>query len=486
MAAETVFLLNGREIRTSLAPGTALVDFLRDDRRLTGTRIGCREGDCGACTVLLGAPTAAGAAGRPVVGRVRYRAVASCLFPLGDAAGRHVVTIEGLNPDGRSPSGLTPVQQAFVSEGASQCGFCTPGLVVSLTAFLLEAPELGLDAALTAIEGNICRCTGYTAIRRAVGRLLRGLGRLPPDPGERLEALIAAGVVPPYLAEVADRLRRLPAVAPERGRASALAVAGGTDLYVQRGPEMAERELRLLSRRPGLADIWPGPGRVFIGAAATVSDLMTSPLLSAAFPVLPGFLQRVSATQVRNRATVGGNIVNASPIGDLSVLLLALDAAIGLRRGGRFRELPLRAFFLGYKKLDLRPGEDAAWVSLPLRRDGVRLHFEKVARRRQQDIASVNSALGLEMEGGRIASAPAAAGGVAPVPLYLARASAFLAGKEVSAATVRGCIDVAAGEVAPISDVRGAAAYKRTLLGRLLFAHFLELFPGRIGAGDLP
>lgn len=488
MAAETAFLLNGREIRTSLPPGTALADFLRDDQRLTGTRIGCREGDCGACTVLLGATNAPGVAGQPIVGRVRYRAVASCLFPLGDAAGRHVLTIEGLNPDGRSPSGLTPVQQAFVSEGASQCGFCTPGLVVSLTAFLLEAPEPGLDAALTAIEGNICRCTGYTAIRRAVGRLLRGLGRLPPDPGERLEALIAAGVVPPYLAEVADRLRRLPSVVPsgaERGRATALAVAGGTDLYVQRGPEMAELELRLLSRRPGLDAVWPAPGRVFIGAAATVSDLMASPLLAAAFPVLPVFLRRVSATQVRNRATVGGNLVNASPIGDLSVLLLALDAAIGLRRGPRFREVPLRAFFLGYKKLDLRPGEEAAWVSLPLRRDGVRLHFEKVARRRQQDIASVNSAVGLEMEGGRIAVAHAAAGGVAPVPLYLARASAFLAGKEVSAATVRGFIDVAESEIAPISDVRGAAGYKRTLLGRLLFAHFLELFPELFGAGDL-
>ncbi len=479
MAGEIAFLLNGRPQRSSLPPGTALVDFIRGEQRLTGTHVGCREGDCGACTVLLGTPAASG--------RVRYRAVASCLFPLGDASGRHVVTIEGLNPDGKSPSGLNPVQQAFVSEGASQCGFCTPGLVVSLTAFLLEGPELSLEDALTAVEGNICRCTGYAAIRRAIERLLPGLGPLPADPDRRLPALVAAGVVPPYFAAAAERLEKLPAAAPpRRPAADAVLVAGGTDLYVQRGAEMAERGLQLLSRRRGPAAVWPAPGRLFIAAAATVAELVEAPLLRAAFPALAGFLQRVAATQVRNRATVGGNVVNASPIGDLSVLLLALDANVALRRGARAREIPLREFFLGYKKVDLRPGEEAAWFAVPLRRDGVRLHFEKVARRRQQDIASVNSALGLELEGGRIVAAHAAAGGVAPVPLYLAGASSCLAGKEVSARTVREFIAAAEAEIAPISDVRGAAAYKRMLLRRLIFAHFLELFPGQVGAGDMP
>ncbi len=213
---------------------------------------------------------------------------------------------------------------------------------------------------------------------------------------------------------------------------------------------------------------------------------MASPVLGAALPFLAGHLLRVSSTQVRNRATVGGNIVNASPIGDLSVMLLALDADIGLLLGDRARQLKLRDFFLGYKKLDLQPGEVAAWVSVPVRQDGVRFHFEKVARRRHQDIASVNSAIGLETAGERIVAAHAAAGGVAPVPLFLMEASALLAGQEVSPALVREFLAAADREIAPINDVRGSAAYKRALLRRLLFAAFLELFPDRVHAGDLP
>jgi len=479
MAQETVFILNGREVRTALPGGTPLVDFIRDDQRLTGTRIGCREGDCGACTVLLGAPEH---------GRLRYRAVVSCLFPLADAAGRHVVTVEGLNN-----ADLTPVQQALVSEGASQCGFCTPGIVVSLTGFLLEDRELLDDDAVTAIEGNVCRCTGYASIRRAVERVLRELRpRLLAAP-DRLQALVELGVLPGYFPAIPARLATLAAAGrqgPQLGvpgapAENAVLLAGGTDLYVQRGPELPAAELRLLSRQEGFGAIWPDAGRLFIGAAATVSDLMAAPVLNAALPLLAGFLRRVSSTQVRNRATVGGNIVNASPIGDLSVILLALDADIGLLLGEKERQLKLRDFFLGYKQLDLRPGEVAAWLSVPVHHDGMRLHFEKVARRRNQDIASVNAALGLETAAERIVVAHAAAGGVAPVPLFLKEASALLAGKEVSPALVREFIAAADRQIVPIDDVRGSAAYKRALLRRLLFAAFQELFPDRVHAGDL-
>jgi xanthine dehydrogenase small subunit len=482
MDKEIVFILNDRQVRTALPAGTALVDFIRDDQRLTGTRVGCREGDCGACTVLLGTLEAGG---------VRYRSVASCLFPLADAAGCHVVTIEGLNG-----VDLNPVQRAMVSEGASQCGFCTPGLVVSLSGFLLNDARLQDDDAVTAIEGNVCRCTGYTSIRRASERLLRELRPPLLAAPDRLQALVGLGVFPGFFPAVAERLRALAATGPEgprRGssalpakKTAALVMAGGTDLYVQRGPELPETELRLLSRRDGFAAIWPGPGRIFIGAAATVTAMMESPVLSAAMPWLSGCLRRVSSTQVRNRATVGGNIANASPIGDLSVIFLALDAAIGLRLGAKAREIRLRDFFLGYKQLALRPGEVAAWVSVPVASDGWRFHFEKVARRKFQDIASVNSAVGLQLQGERIVTAHAAAGGVAPVPLYLGKASALLANRDVSPALVREFVAAAEREISPISDVRGSAAYKKSLLRRLLFAHFLELFPERIASGDLP
>jgi xanthine dehydrogenase small subunit len=474
MAKELVFILNDTEISTSLPAGTALLDFIRDERRLTGTRAGCREGDCGACTVLLGSLQG---------GRVRYRAVTSCLFPLGDAAGCHVVTVEGLNN-----AGLTPVQQAIVREGASQCGFCTPGLVVSLTGFLLHDAELLEDDAVTAVEGNICRCTGYVSIRRALRRLLREVRPRLLAASDRLQVLVDLGVVPGYFTRVSRRLQGLaPAVrqAFPAKKTAALVMAGGTDLYVQRGPELGEKELLLLSRRQDFAEIWPAEERIYIGAAASVAGMMESPLITAALPSLPGFLRLVSSAQIRNRASIGGNIVNASPIGDLSIMLLALDASVGLRVRGQVREMKLCDFFLGYKELALQKNEIVAWVSIPLAPDGLLFHFEKVARRKRQDIASVNSAVGLEMEGERIVSAHLSAGGVAPVPLYLKQASAFLAGKTLFAPLVRELAEVAAGEIAPISDVRGSAAYKRALLRRLLSAHFLALFPEAFIPGDL-
>lgn len=473
MRGKTVFILNDTVVRSSLAQGTVLLDFIRRDQHLTGTREGCREGDCGACTVLLG---------RLKAGRVIYQAVVSCLLPLAEAAGCHVVTIEGLNR-----KELTPVQQAIVSEGGSQCGFCTPGIVVSLTAFLLDSRALASAEAVTAIEGNICRCTGYAALRRAIERLLRAVRPPLLAAPDRLQALIALGVLPAYFSTIGQRLQALPTDEPRTRAAkkNAVIVAGGTDLYVQQNEELPEKELLLLSRQQGFSGIWPDKDALLIGAAATVSDMMASPLLAAALPNLTGFLSRISATQVRNRASIGGNIVNASPIGDLSVMFLALDARVGLRGGRGRRVMAMRDFFLGYKKLAMRKNELLAWVRIPLAPNGLWFNFEKVARRRTQDIAAVNSAIGLDMAGKHIAAAWVSAGGVAPVPLFLPVASAFLAGKTVSAPVVRELAAIADREIAPISDVRGSAAYKRTLLRRLLIAHFLELFPDECDAGEL-
>jgi xanthine dehydrogenase small subunit len=465
------FILNDTEVHSDLPAGTVLLDLIRREKHLTGTHEGCREGDCGACSVLLG---------KFAAGRVVYKTVVSCLMPLADAAGCHVVTIEGLNN-----KDLTPVQQAIVSEGGSQCGFCTPGIVVSLTGFLLDSRELQSDEAITAIEGNICRCTGYASLKRAINRLLRDVRpRLLAAP-DRLNALIALGVLPEYFAAILPRLGS-PATSTRKTQAAkktnAMIVAGGTDLYVQHGAELPEKELLLLSRQEGFSGIWPAADRIFIGAASSVADMMDSQLLRGALPVLNNYLRLVSSTQIRSRATIGGNIVNASPIGDLSVIFLALDARVGIGS----REMALRDFFLGYKKLALQKNEILAWISIPLARNGILFNFEKVARRRYQDIASVNSAIGLEMEGKRIAAAHVSAGGVSPVPLYLRNASAFLAGKMISPALVRELASVAEKEIAPISDVRGSAAYKRLLLRRLLFAHFLAFFPDAIAPGELP
>jgi xanthine dehydrogenase small subunit len=433
------FLLNRDVVETGLPAGTVLLDFLRRQRGLTGTKEGCREGDCGACLVLLGEPRG---------GEILYRPVNSCLLPLGDASGRHVVTIEGLNAEA-----LTPVQAAFVEEGASQCGFCTPGFIIALTGFLLSSPRWDVDTALDALAGNICRCTGYMSIRRAVERVLAALGTMPD---RRLPRLVAQSWIPAYFL---DAPGLLPAAAPCSG---GVPVAGGTDLFVQRPEALAHAELNLLSRREGLHGITVADGRCRLGAATPIADLEDAP----PFPELAAVFRLIASRPIRHRATVGGNLVNASPIGDLAVLLLALNAAVILPD----REVPLRDFYAGYKQLNKRADELVLAVSFPIPGAGAVFNFEKASRRVHLDIASVNTAMLAEVRDGRVAVACISAGGVAPIPLYLARTSEALV-----SGGARAALDAAMTEISPISDVRGSAEYKRRLLRRLLTAHFERL-----------
>ena len=471
---EIRFLLNDREIASDLPGGTVLLDFIRDRQRLIGTRGGCREGDCGACTVLVGEFEA---------DRLKYRAVASCLFPLAEAAGCHVVTIEGLNGDD-----LNPLQRAFVVEGASQCGFCTPGFLLSLTAFLLEDGDLQMEDALSALEGNVCRCTGYLSIRRALSRILDELRpKLLQSRGERRRLLVESGVLPAYFADVSGKLRGLNAPRTEQSASvTAALLAGGTDLYVQRAGELQGGELERLRQRTELKGILQQDNRIDIGAVTTVSELMESPVIRNLLPDLSTALKLVSSTQIRNRATLGGNIVNASPIGDLSVMMLALDARLKLASAETDRELKLRDFFLAYKRLDLGKEEILKRIEIPLTPCRPLFHFEKGSRRRHQDIASVCSAISLHMDGTRIAKAHVSAGGVAPIPLYLKEASLFLRGRIPDKAMLKECLRLAEGEIAPIDDMRGSREYKRILMRRLLIAHFVSLFPDmEFSGGDL-
>lgn len=501
MSPPIVFLLNDQSVQTDLPPGTVVLDYLRRERGLTGTKEVCREGDCGACMVLLGRLTRAGGAAG-----VLYGPVNSCLLPLGDVDGRHVVSIEGLNSaadaGSASPPPLNPVQRHMVEQGAIQCGFCTPGFVVAITAFLLDAEELGLEAAVQAVAGNICRCTGYASIRRAMQDLLaeyaRHCGGAPPAPGPaRIDSLIGYGVLPAYFREIPGRLRRLRRLGRPGRQAGAggqaargrrpVWIAGGTDLFVQRPEELLERRLAFVSGRAGIAGARLRKGEMVLGAGTTMEQLRRLPQVRERLPRLLEALDLVASAPIRERATIGGNIVNASPIGDLTIMFLALGARLGIattRGEARVRELPLEEFFLGYKRLALREGEVLEWIALPAaapvgRTEAVSGHFsfEKVSRREHLDIASVNSAALFHVQDGRIRSARLSAGGVAPVPLLLARASAALTDAEVSEATVRRCVELAREESSPISDVRGSAEYKRLLLGRLLQAHFLRVFP---------
>jgi xanthine dehydrogenase small subunit len=381
------------------------------------------------------------------------------------------VTIEGLN---RNQPG--PIQRAFEAQGASQCGFCTPGFIISFVGHLLETDRWDEDRAVEAVAGNICRCTGYASIRRALAHVLDLLGSRVDLTEARVPALVREGVLPEYFLRVGELVRSLEKPqTPQPPTASQLIVAGGTDLYVQRPTELPNADVWVMpieTERP----IWREGEQIYLAATATAEDMKRSQLLDEKVGGIETAMRLMGSLPIRQRATIGGNLVNASPIGDMTIVLLALDAEIGLAAGEKHRSIPLREFFLGYKHLDLGPGELVKWVRFSSPPSGSLFNFEKVSRRRHLDIASVNSALALDVHKGKIRRACLSAGGVAPVPLQLPRTAEHLLGRQPDAATALAAADIARSEVAPISDVRGSADYKRLLLGQLVLAHFHVLF----------
>jgi xanthine dehydrogenase small subunit len=474
------FILNAADVAADAAPGTTVLDFVRGERRLCGTKVGCREGDCGACTVLVGEWRD---------GAVAYRSMTSCLLPLANVHGKHVLTIEGIN----APAGLTPVQHAIADEGGTQCGFCTVGFVVSLTGYCLDRREPGLDRALAAIDGNICRCTGYKSLERAAARITELLATRP-EGAEPIAWLVSRGVLPESLAGIGTRLAALGAATRRAAAADGgeggdggetWTVAGGTDLYVQRPEAMPQARLAPVFDDAALRGVRVAGGRCTIGAATTFEELRDEPVLQHLFPRLRQHLELVASTPIRNMATLGGNLVNASPIGDMTIFFLAQDAEIELRRPGGARWLPLRRFYKGYKTLDRTPGEIVGAVRFAVPGPGTRVHFEKVSKRTHLDIASVNSAARFELDGDTIARATLSAGGVAPIPMVLERAGEFLRGRRIDAATAVRAADIAVGEIRPIDDARGSAEYKALLLRQLVWAHFLTLFPDRVALAEL-
>ena len=455
----THFILNEQEIHTGEPAGTALLDFIRYGQHLTGTKIGCREGDCGACTILVG---------EWAHGELHYSTATSCLMPLGNANGKHIVTIEGIN----GPS-LTPVQEAMAEEGATQCGFCTPGFVVSLTGYALSATPGDVRSA---IDGNICRCTGYKSIERAAERINRVVGA----GNGGLDFAVEAGFVPAYFSGIRERLIALRTNSDGRPHPDEIHhhIGGGTDLYVQKHGSLREAQLRFHSPHREERKVESKGSHCLISGSATVSDLLQAEWLKTYLPGLNDHIRLVSSTPIRNMATIAGNFINASPIGDFSIFFLALDAELLLATpAGETRTLPLRELFAGYKQLNKLPEEYIHSFRFALPGPETKVHFEKVSKRTHLDIASVNSAICLELDGNRIRKAGLSAGGVAPVPLYLKQASEYLEGKEPSEDLVQETAALAQSEIAPISDARGTADYKKLLLAQLIKAHFLTLFP---------
>ena len=470
------FICNNKSCFVNAPAGKPALDIIRNDIGFKGCREGCREGECGACAVLLGSL---------INDEVKYISAASCLLPAMELQGRHLVSVEGTN----SPD-LTPLQQIFVEENASQCGFCTPGFLISLTQFFFNSEELSIDDALTAMDGNICRCTGYGSIRRAAERLCERYQPLLDKSKSRLDQLIEWGIVPAYFSGIAARLAGIKSgPAGPANLANSLScgrsgiISGGTDLYIGKGME-AESSDELISLRnmPELNYIQTEGRTVKLGGAATVEALRTDKNVQALVPSVKDDLTLVSSAILRSRASVAGNLVNASPIADLAVYLLPFKAQLVLDKIGSRRRVSLNSFFKDYKVIELAGGEIIAKIEFDVP-ENYAFSFLKTSRRKYLDIASVNSAVLADFGGPSKICLTISAGGLGPIPYYFEYEVSTPEQEGFSASLVE-AINGLASRVSPISDVRGEADYKRRLFKNQLAVHFGKLFPDYFYPGE--
>ncbi|MEI6048959.1 MAG: FAD binding domain-containing protein [Bacteroidota bacterium] len=461
------FILNNQQVSSDKPAGPSLIDFIRYEMDLPGTKIGCREGDCGACTVLEG---------RLQNGKVNYKSIVSCLTPLGNVHGKHIVTVEGINM-----VHLSPVQKAIVDNSATQCGFCSPGLVMSLTAHCLSEEKSGKQKAIASVSGNICRCTGYKSIEKAVDDISKLLeNKNIEDP---VRWLVEKRFLPGYFLTIPERLTEI-----EKNYSGSdindIIIAGGTDLMVQKAEELAEANINSFQDKKDLKDIKVENGKCIIGAATTSSEIEQSSVIKEYIPEISSYFKLVASEPIRNMGTIAGNIVNASPIGDLTIMFLALDAEVNVEGSEGNQTIPLKNFFSGYKKLNIKNDEFIISVTFTLPAKPILFNFEKVSKRTHLDIAGVNSAIQVIMDGKKVKECYLSAGGVSPIPLFLIKTCEFLKGKTISPEVIFEANTIMQGEISPISDVRGSREYKRLLLRQLFFAHFLKLFPDRMAVND--
>ncbi len=465
MAGRSIrILLNGEpcEIR-GVPPATTVLDWLRTEKALTGTKEGCAEGDCGACTVALGTPDG---------GTMRYEAANSCLLAVPQLDGKALITVEGL-----ANGGLHPIQRAMIEADASQCGFCTPGIVMALFAFLEGGEEPGIEAIHDALAGNLCRCTGYRPIVDAAREAARARVDIPaaelPEAGAEYRAGRQAFFAPRTLDEL---------VALRQAHPEAPLLAGGTDLGLLFSKERrAFPAVLSVARVAELHRLEIREDGIEIGAAVTYTRAL--PVLDAEYPGMGELIRRIGSPQIRNLGTVGGNIGNASPIGDTPPWLIAMDATLALRGPGGRREMPVEDFFLGYRRTDLRPDEVIESVRVPRLWAGQLFRIYKVSKRYDQDISAVIGAYCLTLADGRVSDARIAYGGMAATPKRARAAERALVGRPWDEAAVAAASRAIAEDFQPIDDFRASAAYRATVAANLLRRLHLQTAGGTVPTG---
>ncbi|HYO09069.1 MAG TPA: FAD binding domain-containing protein [Tepidisphaeraceae bacterium] len=445
----------------------SLSNFLRYDLCLVGTKVVCAEGDCGSCAVLIGRASDDG---------ISYRAVTSCIQFLCQLDGAHVVTVEGLKHDGK----LNPLQQALVSCQGTQCGFCTPGFVVSMCAMLDQQPRLDEGALRAGLTGNLCRCTGYESIIRAGMEVpaaeLRKISDLYP-PAPLLPAMRAADG-DPVRASAGAKFFFKPttvadAVAFKREHPTCAILAGGTDLGVQINKGIRDPDLLLsLSALRDLRDVKLRDGQLVVGAMATLSELERR--IEQLVPEFGRMLWRHGSPLIRNAGTLAGNIANGSPIGDTMPALYVLDGEVELTGSAGSRRVNINDFYTGYRKTCAAADEIITRVFVTLPRADETLRLYKVSKRHDLDISTFTGAFLLRRSNGVIGEIRIAYGGCGPNIIRLRRTEAALAGKPLNEAEIEAAAEIARGEITPISDVRGDAGYRLQLAENVLRKFYFD------------
>ncbi len=459
------FLLDGELIRERVFdPTLSVLQYLRERRLRTGTKEGCAEGDCGACTIVIGE-----ACGE----HVHYKAVNACIIFLATLDGKEIRTVESLG----TPHSPHPIQKLLADKNGSQCGFCTPGFVMSLYALQISNIPANPGNVSHALAGNLCRCTGYGPIIEAALEMgenapetssAQDLKSLQHDECVKISATIEGENKVFYIPKTLEQLEEIYAKNP-----GAVLLAGGTDvgLWVTKRHQCLNNII-YLGAISALNILLENAKHVEIGAGVNYSDAL--PILTKYYPDMGAVMRRIGGQQIRNLGTIGGNIANGSPIGDMAPLLIAAGATLALRRAGTLRTLALEGFFIDYGKQDLRAGEFVKAVNIPKPRPDQRFFAYKISKRFEQDISALCAAFSFELKGGTCTQVRIAYGGMAATPKRAVLAEKTLEGQRWSEENIRRAMAALEDDFTPISDMRASKDYRMRTAQNLLLKAFYE------------
>lgn len=473
---QITFFLNGKQTTEDVPAGISTLDWLHTKKQMFGTKCSCNEGDCGACTVVIA---------YPLEGIITYKAINSCLYPAAKLHGKHLITIEGLG----TPENLHPIQQTLLKHHSLQCGYCSPGFGMSLFALLAMNAHPDQETILAALEGNLCRCGTYNSILKATQELSAKFSpsEIVPEWCRKVEEslfqfkqkdamLIAKTDIPQqvdcYLRP--ENLKQLFDFYAEHPDANI--IAGGTDIMVQKNIDRKVFPVLIdITNIPELNRLYLRQEGLHIGSAVTYAQLLESGIVKSDYPVLHKLLAQIASQQIRNLGTLGGNIANASPVGDTLPLLLVLGTSLWLQSALEIRQIPLNDFFVSYRKTALNKGEIIKEIIIPrLSKDNL-VRTIKSAKRQSVDISSVISAVNVEYKEDVIINAALALGGVSALPMLSQKFTELLTGKKLSSINIDAVISEVEKEFEPLTDIRGTALYRKKLIQNHILLYFQEL-----------